>query len=97
MGNQKATPEKAKASPIAKVRAGSMSVSVWNNTGKKGDQEFTFQTVSLQRSYKDAEGEWQNPSLSLRVTDLPKAILALQKAYETCVLSNQDEDVEADE
>jgi hypothetical protein len=59
------------------IRVGGIDVAVWsNNDGGK-----TFQTVTLQRSYKDKEGKWAKAS-SFRVNDIPKAILALQKAYE---------------
>ena len=38
--------------------------------------------VTLQKGYKDKEGVWKNTG-KLRVNELPKAILALQKAYDT--------------
>ncbi|MFC1562659.1 hypothetical protein ACFL4Z_01250 [candidate division KSB1 bacterium] len=41
--------------------------------------------MSLSRSYKDEKGEWQYTE-SLKIDDLPKAILALQKAYEHLTL-----------
>jgi len=63
--------------PIAKYSIGNISAAVWENQSKEGN---SFNTVSLQRSYKVGE-EWKSTT-SLRVADLPKAILALQKAYE---------------
>jgi len=35
----------------------------------------------MQRNYKDKEGRWAKAN-SFRVNDIPKAIVALQKAYE---------------
>jgi len=58
------------------VRVGGIEVTIWGNNG--------FQTVTMQRTYKDKSNEWQKTQ-SLRVSDIPKAILALQKAYETIV------------
>lgn len=71
--------------PIAKFSVGNVSVAVWENESKEGN---SFNTVSLQRSYKVGE-EWKASS-SLNVNDLPKAILALQKAYEHLSLKEKD-------
>jgi len=49
----------------------------------------------LQRTYLDEHGEFQNSS-SFGPNDLPKAILALQRAFEFCV-SRRDERVDDDE
>ncbi|MBA3043886.1 hypothetical protein FP804_01970 [archaeon] len=59
------------------VRVGGIEVTIWGNNG--------FQTVTMQRTYKDKNDEWQKTQ-SLRVNDLPKAILALEKTYEKMVL-----------
>lgn len=59
------------------VRVGGIDVTVWSNNSNGK----TFQTVTLQRSYKDKEGKWAKAN-SFRVNDIPKAIVALQKAYE---------------
>lgn len=71
--------------PIAKFSVGNISVAVWENESKEGNP---FNTVSLQRSYKVGE-EWKS-SNSLNVGDLPKAILALQKAYEHLSLKENE-------
>ena len=71
--------------PIAKYSVGNISVAVWENESKEGN---SFNTVSLQRSYKVGE-EWKS-STSLNVNDLPKASLALQKAYEHLSLKEND-------
>lgn len=62
------------------VRVGGIEVTIWRNTAGNG-----FATVTLQRNYKDKNDQWQKTQ-SLRVNDVPKAILALQKAYELLVL-----------
>ena len=41
--------------------------------------------MNLQRRYADKDGVWKSTD-SLRVNDLPKAVLVLQKAYEYLVL-----------
>jgi hypothetical protein len=63
--------------PVKKVKIGGIEVAVWQNTSKEGN---TFFTTTMERNYKDGE-EWKKTS-SLRDNDLPKAVLALQKAYE---------------
>lgn len=92
MGNQQKLPDKKQ--PEDKYKAGGMSVSTWLNEAKKDNKTFTFKTLTLQRSYKDAKGDWQNPSLSLRITDVPKAILVLTEAYKDALLNANVEVVE---
>ncbi len=76
--------------PERKIRAGAVSATVWLNKGQKENgEESEYRTVSLERSYKDKGGEWKS-SNSLRVSDVPKAVAALQKAYEAIVLNEQD-------
>lgn len=71
--------------PEKKFSTGVISATVWRNvgTGKNGAVEYN--TVTLQRRYTDKDGKWKSTS-SLRVNDLPKATLVLQKAYEYLVL-----------
>ena len=76
--------------PEKKYRAGGISATVWLNKGQKVTGEETeYRTVSLERSYTDKEGKWQSTN-SMRVNDLPKATVVLQKAYEHLVLNEQD-------
>ena len=62
-------PEVIKVFPI--------EVAIWERQGKTKN----FYTVSIQRIYKD-NGDWKRTT-SINVNDIPKAIFALQKAYET--------------
>jgi hypothetical protein len=64
------------------IRVGGVEATIWKNVyGEK-----TSFSVTLQRSYKDKSGEWKT-TYSLRQNDLPKALLALQKAFEHVALS----------
>ena len=63
--------------PIKKFGAGAVQVAVWQNESKEGN---VYNTISLNRLYKDGEN-WKNTS-SLQVSDIPKAIAVLQRAYE---------------
>jgi len=83
VGTNKNLPEK-------RFSTGAISATIWKNqTIGKNNEPVEFRTVSLQRRYKDADGNWQSSS-SLRVNDLPKAVLVLNKAYEYLVLKEQD-------
>ena len=68
--------------PIKKYSAGSIHVAIWENESKEGR---VYQTVSLERSYKNKDDEWKNTN-SLRVNDIPKAVAALQKVYDELVV-----------
>jgi len=76
-----------KNQPKKKFNAGAVSATVWENqaTNKTTGQPVSYNTISLQRGYKDKDGNWQSTN-SLRVADIPKAILVLQKAYEDLTL-----------
>mgnify|MGYP001559577787 FL=1 len=76
--------------PEKKFRAGAISATVWRNKGQKTNgEESEYKTISIERSYTDKTGKWQSTN-SLRITDLPKAQVVLQKAYEHIVLQEQD-------
>jgi len=81
--------------PEKKFSTGSVSATIWQNTGKrKTGEEVSFRTVSFQRRYRDKEGNWKTTN-TLRTNDLPKASLVLQKAYEYLVLKEmQDNSIE---
>ena len=72
--------------PEKKFSTGALSATVWQNDGKsKEGQDISYRTVTFQRRYKDPNGEWQTAN-SLRVNDLPRVSLILQKAYEYLVM-----------
>jgi hypothetical protein len=70
--------------PIKKVQVGQVSVAVWENeiNGDKGER--IVERVTVDKRYKDATG-WKSTG-SFNVNEIPKLILALEKAYEflTC-------------
>jgi len=82
--------------PEKRFSTGVVTATVWQNQGKGRNGEVVgYRTVSLQRRYKDKNGVWQTAN-SLRVNDLPKASLVLQKAYEYLVLREQDASASVD-
>ena len=83
--------------PEKRFSTGAISATVWQNQGKsKEGDAVNFRTVSLQRRYKDKEGNWQSTS-TLRVNDLPKVALVVQKAYEYIVLRDSEKSIVEEE
>ena len=73
--------------PTKRFRAGPIAATVWTNETTNKDGEIgQYYTISLNRSYKDKEGAWQNTN-SFRVNDLPRAQLVLNKAFEWLALT----------
>ena len=76
-----------KNQPEKKYTAGAISATIWHNQAMKDNQAVSFRTVTFDRRYKDKSGEWKSTN-QLRVQDLPKAVLVLNKAYEFLNLRN---------
>jgi len=74
--------ENTNGSVVERIKVGGITATVWKN--ELGGKEYL--TVTLQKSYKDRVGEWKRTN-SLRQNDVPKAVLALQQAFETIALS----------
>lgn len=82
--------------PKEKFRAGAVTATVWENTAKKGDQEFKVYNVTIERNYKDGE-KWESTN-QFRMNDLPKVALVTNKAYEyIATMTKEDSEAKADE
>ncbi len=75
--------------PEKKFRSGAICATVWNNQTEKDGKVIEYRTVSFDRNYQDKNNEWQTTN-SLRVNDLPRAALVLQKAYEYIALKPEE-------
>jgi hypothetical protein len=91
------TTENSGKMPEKKFSTGAICATVWKNNGtsKRDGAQVEFRTIQLDRRYKDKDGAWKSTS-SLRVNDLPKASLVLNKAYEYLVIKEQDTPVTGD-
>ena len=71
--------------PIKKIQVGSVSAAIWENEIANGNGDRTVERVTVDKRYKDASGNWKSTG-SFNVNEIPKLILALEKAYEflTC-------------
>jgi len=85
--------EKESKKPVKVLRAGLISVSVWENTqtDKKTGKPYVSKSFSIQKRYKDSEGEWAT-STSFNAHELPKLTLLLNKAFEEAVTKSEKED-----
>ena len=79
--------------PIQKFKAGNVEVAIWSNKRDVEGAQVEFKTVSLSRSYrKKGEDVWRNDNINMRRNDLQKAILVLQKAQESLLLTDKEEE-----
>ncbi|MBN2454141.1 hypothetical protein JXB11_01200 [Candidatus Woesearchaeota archaeon] len=74
--------------PEKKFRAGAVTATIWRNASEKG----SYGTVQLERSYLDKDSKWKSAG-SLRLNDIPKAELVLQKAYEYLAVKQEEQTV----
>ena len=67
--------------PETVFKIGAVRASIFQNIIEKNGQSIQLPKVVIEVRYKDKTGQWQGTN-SLSINDLPKAILALQKAFE---------------
>ena len=72
-----------KAKFSRRLKAGQVNAVIWDNilVNHDGDRK-EFKTVSFERRYVSNDGKTCSTQ-NLRVTDLPKAVTALKRAYES--------------
>lgn len=75
--------------PLCKIQAGQVSAALWENklTTKDGN-EMDVLKVTLQRRYKDKDGNWKS-SNSFGRNEIPLAIFCLSQAF-TKIISEQN-------
>ncbi len=79
-----------KKGPMAKFKAGQVSAAMWENgiTAKNGSK-VTVLKATVQRRYKDKDGNWQS-SGSFSRNEIPLAIYCMQKAFEKIIETQID-------
>ena len=78
------------AQPEKRFKVGACTASVFVNEVAGRNGTGILKSVSLQRAYRDKEGNFQHTA-SFKANDIPKAILALSKAYEYLVMDDEAE------
>jgi len=81
--------------PEKTFKAGAVRASIFRNTAVRNGKQLLFPKTVIEVRYKDKNGQWKGTN-SLSLADLPKAIVALQRAYEY-LLENRDGPGSADE
>ena len=76
--------------PEITFKIGAVRASIFRNTAMRNGKEILFPKVLLEVRYKDKTGQWKGTN-SLSLNDLPKAILALQKAFEYLMSKPSDQ------
>lgn len=74
--------------PEKKFQAGAIEASIFENEVSQNGKNFKIKKVAFQKRYKSSDGSWKSTG-SLDISDLPKAILTLSKAYEYLVLNSE--------
>ena len=70
--------------PLARIRAGSVSCALWENEIKVNGNTKTVLKASIQRRYKDSEGNWKL-STSFSRNEMPLAIYCLVRAFDKII------------
>ncbi|MFC1762833.1 hypothetical protein ACFL6U_12240 [Planctomycetota bacterium] len=83
--------------PVAKFRAGVVTAALWQNevTTKAGNK-VTLLKASVERRYRDRDGEWKS-SGSFGRNEIPLAIYCLRKSFEHIVEAKKDEEGSVEE
>jgi hypothetical protein len=72
---------KRNSSPEKIIMVGPCRVSIFRNVCLKDGKEIQIPKVLLEVRYKDKHGRWRGTH-AMSLHEIPKAILALQKAFE---------------
>ena len=84
------------AKPETTFKVGAVRASIFRNVIQKNCRSIPLPKVVIEVRYKDKTGQWQGTN-SLSLNDLPKAVLALQKAFEYLMEHKQPEQEESSE
>lgn len=79
--------------PEEVFKVGPVRASVFQNEITHNGRRVNLPKVVIEVRYKDRNGEWKGTN-SLSVNDLPKAILALQKAYDYVTTRRHESEIE---
>ena len=76
--------------PEISFKVGAVRAAIFRNTMQRGNKTINIGKVILEVRYRDKDGQWKSTH-SMSANELPKAILALQKAYEYLMTKKSDE------
>lgn len=64
------------AKPVMEIKLNGIQLTMWENTTQEGKR---FHSVSLKKSFKDANGKWQNTEFFSEY-DLPSLLAVIERA-----------------
>ena len=76
--------------PVKVFKAGAFKASIFQNESLYPNSDSLRYRVVIDRSYKDAQGVWKSTNGFSVLTDVPKAILVLSKAYEFIAMAQSE-------
>ena len=79
--------------PIAKFRAGQVSAALWENDIKVDGHDRTIVKATVERRYKDRDGEWKS-SGSFNRNEVALAIWCLQRCLDAMIENSSEFEVE---
>jgi len=82
--------------PETVFKVGAVRPSIFRNPIQEAGKSILLPKVVIEVRYRDTTGQW-NGTNSLSLNDLPKAILALQKAFEYLMEHKGPEEAEEPE
>jgi len=82
--------------PVKVFKMGAARASIFNNIILKNGNKISLPKVVIEVRYRDKSGQWRGTN-SLSINDLPKAITALQKAYEYLLDGSKKKESESQE
>ena len=81
--------------PEKVFRVGAVRASIFQNTMSRNGQEFPLPKIVIEVRYRDKDGQWKGTN-SLSLNEVPKAILALQQAFEFLTVRQDPRDEPSD-
>ena len=76
--------------PVKSFGNGLIKVAVWENTIKINGKDIKKLSVTLTKSYKDAQGNWKQTG-SLDTNELSRAICFMNEAYKFMISGDKEE------
>ncbi len=84
-----------KLKPIDAIKAAPFRVSVWENVlGLKDGKIMTRYNISLTKSWRDKNDEWQTSTIHMDLDEVPKIITACREAYKLRVLEQSPKEID---
>lgn len=76
--------------PEVSFKVGAVRASIFRNQIQRGKELINIGKVLLEVKYRDKDGQWKS-TYSMSANEIPKAILALQKAYDYLMTRKPDD------